>query len=88
MNLILWSATAEKQLEKLPKKYIIQILAGLDRLASTWPRSRNVKELTNRPGYRLRVGDYRVLFVTDRDGELQIIKITQVRKRDDHTYRQ
>jgi len=88
MSLILWSSTAEKQLAKIPKKYIVQILAGLDRLASTWPRSRNVKELTNMPGYRLRVGDYRVFFVAGRDGELQVIKITQVRKRDDHTYRQ
>jgi len=39
------------------------------------------------PGYRLRVGDYRIFFVAGEDGDLNILKITQVSKRDDRTYK-
>ena len=88
MNTVFWAATAEKQLGKIPQKNKVQILAGVDRLASTWPQSTNVKELVNIPGYRLRIGDYRVLFVADKEGELNVLQITQVRKRDDRTYKQ
>jgi mRNA-degrading endonuclease RelE of RelBE toxin-antitoxin system len=87
MNTVLWTRIAEKQLEKIPQKYKVQILIGVDRLASTWPRTSQVKSLVNRPGYRLRVGDYRIFFVVNEAGELSVLKITQVRKRDDHTYR-
>ena len=73
---------------KYRKKNKVQILAGVERLASTWPRSTNVRELVNMPGYRLRIGDYRVLFVAGKDGGLNVLKITQVRKRDDRTYKQ
>ena len=86
MNAIFWTRTAEKQLAKIPQSHKAQILAGVDRLASTWPRSSNVKDLANMPGYRLRVGDYRIFFVADEDGGLNVLKITQVRKRDDRTY--
>jgi mRNA interferase RelE/StbE len=48
-------------------------------------QARNVKALTNHEfGYRLRVGDYRVLF--DIDGAVRIVSIEQVRKRDERTY--
>ena len=48
-------------------------------------QARNVQELTNHEfGYRLRVGDYRVLF--DFDGAVRIVSIEQVRKRDERTY--
>ena len=44
-----------------------------------------VKALTNhRYGYRLRVGRYRVLF--DYDGEVRIVEIQEVKKRDERTY--
>ncbi|MCL2029722.1 MAG: type II toxin-antitoxin system RelE/ParE family toxin [Deltaproteobacteria bacterium] len=87
MNTVLWTRTAEKQLASIPQKSKTQILTGVDRLAFTWPRSSNVKALANIPGYRLRVGDYRVLFVVGEDGGLTVLTITQVRKRDDRTYR-
>jgi len=35
-------------------------------------------------GYRLRVGDYRVLF--NWDGGIRIVSIEEVRKRDERTY--
>ena len=38
----------------------------------------------NRNGYRLRVGNYRVLF--DAETEVRIIEIQEVKKRDSNTY--
>jgi mRNA interferase RelE/StbE len=49
------------------------------------PVCRNVKALTGHEyGYRMRVGDWRILFdVKDR---IKIITIQEVKKRDEHTY--
>lgn len=44
-----------------------------------------VAALTNHQcGYRLRVDRYRVLF--DYDGEVGVVEIQEVKKRDEHTY--
>jgi mRNA-degrading endonuclease RelE of RelBE toxin-antitoxin system len=44
----------------------------------------NVKALAHHQyGYRLRVGNYRILF--DWDGGVKIVSIKEVRKRDEHT---
>ena len=52
---------------------------------SDLPNAKNVKALTNHAyGYRLRVGNYRVLF--DAQNDIQIIDIQEVKKRDDNTY--
>lgn len=48
-------------------------------------QARNVKKLTGHEyGYRLLVGNYRVLF--DFDGSVRIVTIEEVRKRDEQTY--
>jgi mRNA interferase RelE/StbE len=44
-----------------------------------------VKALVNHAyGYRLRVGRYRVFFYFD--GQVKIVEIQEVKKRDEHTY--
>ena len=49
------------------------------------PDVQNVKALAHHHyGYRLRVGNYRILF--DWDGGVKIVSIEEVRKRDEHTY--
>ena len=49
------------------------------------PDCQGVKALTDhRYGCRLRVGRYRVLF--DYDGEVRIVEIQEVKKRDGRTY--
>jgi len=56
--------SAEKELEKLPTKVhgkIINILVSLKE--SPFPR--NSKKLRGRDGYRIRVGDYRILYLID-----------------------
>ena len=45
----------------------------------------NVKKLINHShGYRLRVGDYRVLF--DWESGIKIVSVQEVKKRDERTY--
>ena len=49
------------------------------------PDCRNVKKLVNHDcQYRLRVGNYRVFF--DFDGEIRVVYIEEVKKRDSKTY--
>ena len=49
------------------------------------PNVQNVKALAHHPyGYRLQVGNYRILF--DWDGGVKIVSIEEIRKRDEHTY--
>lgn len=49
------------------------------------PHVQNNRALVNHHyGYRLRVGNYRILF--DWDGSVKIVSIEEVKKRDEHTY--
>ncbi len=84
MNKITWSNKALKQLRKLNKPDQNTIWDAVDEL-TTMPSSRNVKALTNHEHqYRQRIGNYRVFF--DFDGTLRIVKIEEVKKRDERTY--
>jgi mRNA interferase RelE/StbE len=84
MNKINWSPKAAKQARKLDRPVRLQILDAVEALAGM-PDVSNVKALTRHEyGYRLRVGDYRVLF--DWDGAIKIVDIQEVRKRDERTY--
>jgi mRNA-degrading endonuclease RelE of RelBE toxin-antitoxin system len=48
-------------------------------------QARSVKALTDHEyGFRLRVGNYRVFF--DFDGEIRIVSVEEVRRRDERTY--
>ncbi|OQY21824.1 MAG: hypothetical protein B6I37_08110 [Desulfobacteraceae bacterium 4572_35.2] len=63
------------------KRIIFYAIDGLAR----FPDSQNTKRLTNHNyDYRLRVGRYRVLF--NYDGEINIVAIMEVKKRDEQTY--
>ena len=84
MNAIGWRAKALKQLRKIDRQDNVAIRQAVNELAAM-PACAGVKALTNHQyGYRLRVGRYRVLF--DFDGEVRIVEIQEVRKRDEHTY--
>ncbi len=56
--------SAERELKKLPTTMHDRVVKELARLAET-PRPHNVKKLSGQEGYRLRVGDYRVLYLID-----------------------
>ncbi|MFF5864223.1 type II toxin-antitoxin system RelE/ParE family toxin [Pseudomonas sp. NPDC012596] len=84
MNTIHWSRKAVKQLRKVNKTDQPKLYDAAQALGHM-PDVLNVKALVNhRYGYRLRVGNYRVLF--DWDGGVRIVNIEEVRKRDEHTY--
>jgi len=84
MNSINWTPKAAKQLRKLDKQVQGPIRDAVSKLEAM-PICQNVKALTNHSsGYRLRVGNYRVLF--DWDGEIKIVEINEVSKRDERTY--
>jgi mRNA interferase RelE/StbE len=58
---ITWTGDARRQLRKLPAAIRADIEAKIERFAETG--AGNVKRLTGRPGARLRIGDWRVIFV-------------------------
>lgn len=84
MNTIKWHSKALKQLRKIDRQENAAIRSAVNGLAAM-PDCQGVKALTNHSyGYRLRVGRYRVLF--DYDGEIRIVEIQEVKKRDERTY--
>ncbi|MNT34342.1 hypothetical protein D3C71_2015390 [compost metagenome] len=84
MFVINWARKAVKQWLKTPTVDRNRIAAEITKL-ELFPANSNIKALANHEfGYRLRVGQYRVLF--DVRTEIRIIDIQEVRKRDDNTY--
>lgn len=81
---VLWEKKAFKQLMAIShdqRKTITCAAAGL----KNWPEYSGVKHLTGHLyHYRLRVGRYRVLF--DVDSAVRIIRIEEVKIRNEHTY--
>jgi mRNA-degrading endonuclease RelE of RelBE toxin-antitoxin system len=70
-----------KQIAKLNKRDMASIYEALESLED-WPDISGVKNLTNMPGYRLRIGQYRAFF----DVSDNVITVTEVKRRDEHTY--
>lgn len=62
--------SAEKELERLPTKIHDRIIGHLISLKEI-PRPVGAKTLRGREGYRIRIGDYRVLYVID-DSERRV----------------
>jgi len=84
MNKINWTRKAVKQLGKIAKPDQAKIYDAAQELTHM-PDVQQVKALTRHQyGYRLRVGNYRILF--DWDSSVKIVNIEEVKKRDDHTY--
>ncbi|SBV93557.1 Plasmid stabilization system [uncultured delta proteobacterium] len=84
MNNIEWTTKALRQTRKLPAVEQGNIADAVETLRD-WPNVEQVKALQGKPGYRLRVGRYRVLF-TVHAGIPLVVRIEEVKKRDEHTY--
>ncbi len=85
MNAILWTNKAARQLRKLEARTRADIHEAVSRKLPHFPNCSGVKALLHHTsGYRLRVGNYRVLF--NHDGYIEVISIEEVKKRDGHTY--
>lgn len=70
MKTIAYTHPAAKQLDALPSDARDAVRDGLHRYAMTGQG--DVKRLSGRDGYRLRIGDYRVIFAEDRTTVLAI----------------
>ena len=55
---------AQKQLSKIPPPHFNRIIKAINELASD-PRPAGCKKLTARLGYRIRIGDYRVIYTIE-----------------------
>ena len=67
--------TAESELRSVPREILRRVCKKLVELGDN-PRPPSVKKLTGVEGYRLRIGDYRVLFtIDDEDNEVRVYRI-------------
>lgn len=81
MKTIILSAAAAKDLDNLPAKAREQVSDAIIKYALSGEG--NIKALKNRDGYRLRTGDYRVIF----DEDTNTILAIYIGKRETTTYR-
>jgi mRNA interferase RelE/StbE len=66
--------SVQKELDRLPGDVGKRVMTRLRALESN-PRSADVKKLKGRPAWRVRVGDYRIIYEIH-DRELVVIVIT------------
>ena len=71
---LLIKASAAKELEATPKKDRIRLAARIRRLATT-PRPPGSEKLSGEEKYRIRQGDYRILYLIDASSTVTIVKI-------------
>jgi mRNA interferase RelE/StbE len=75
MYRILFTKSADKALRKMPQEFARRIRERLDNIAEDpYARHPNLTKIQNRPGYRLRVGDWRVIYETEGE-ELVILAL-------------
>ena len=72
--IVILSKSVQKKLDRLPGDILRRILARLAEL-ETDPRPSDVKKLKGRNAWRIRVGDYRVIYEIH-DQQLQVLVIT------------
>ena len=70
---ILWEERAIGELEKLETPISKRIIKKVNELAEN-PHIKDIKKLKGMDGFRLRVGDYRVLFKIEKD-KIHILKV-------------
>ena len=56
--------SAQKQLGKIPPPHFNRIIKAINNLADN-PRPTGCKKLTGRSGYRIRIGNYRIIYNID-----------------------
>jgi mRNA interferase RelE/StbE len=77
---LLIKSSAAKELEALARKDRKRIVTKLQRLASE-PRPPGTEKLSGQEKYRLRQGDYRVLYSVD-DDEARVVIVKVAHRRD------
>lgn len=72
--------SAEKELKRVSGQARERIVSAVRNLSAT-PYPTGVAKLQNRDGYRIRVGDYRILYTIDAEG--RTVRITAIGHRKD-----
>ncbi len=68
-------STAAKELEDIPKKELRKIIKRIQSLAEN-PRAHGAQKLSGQEQYRVRQGDYRIVYsIEDKDSIIDIVKI-------------
>jgi len=77
---IILKPSVEKDLRSLPQSLVLRIFTRIDRLQDDpFPRGAN-KLSTAEELYRVRVGDYRVVYAVDRNGRRVIVYYVRHRR--------
>ena len=70
-----FTAAAARQLRKLPESIRNRLVPHLNALADN-PRPAGAKKLKGEEGYRIRVGDYRILYeIQDEASRVLVVKV-------------
>ncbi len=80
MYRIIIEQKVSKEIESLPKAVIQSVFETIEDL-KTHPRPTNVKKLVEKDGWRIRIGNYRVLYTID--DKKKLISIYRVKHRKD-----
>jgi len=73
-----FSREALKALLRMPRDQALRVRSKLNALARDPYNAPNVKKLTEQPGFRLRVGDWRVVYLLDEERiVIQVIRVAQ-----------
>lgn len=77
MYTVIYSKEAKRTLVKMPKNVAVTIQGKIDALAADpYAQNNNATKLQGREGYRLRVGDWRVIYeIVDDNLVIHVVRI-------------
>ena len=78
MKRILWTEPAKADVRRVDRTTAMRILGTLHRFAESGEG--DVKALTGREEFRLRIGDYRLSFVTPAADTIQVLRVLHRRE--------
>lgn len=79
---ILFAKSVKKDLKRIPTQYQVKILEAIKNLSvNPYPETNHKKLKGSEHSYRLRVGDYRILY--DAEDEIRIISVYKIGHRKD-----
>ncbi len=83
MKVIEWRIKALRQLRKIKNRKEQQAITTAVRTLEFFPDCDNVKKIKTTTQYRLRIGNWRIIFTET----LEIVTIEEVKKRNERTYK-